>query len=233
MHISKQIEIIDLALYLEKEKILVFSDLHIGYEELLNKQGVLVPRFQLKDLIKRINNILDRVDAKKIIINGDLKHEFGTISQQEWSDTLEILNLFNNKEIILIRGNHDSILGPIADKKNIVIQDHYLVDDVYICHGNKIPDDEDFKKAKIVIIGHEHPCIAFRERKDEKYKCFLKGKWKNKVLLVLPSLNLVTQGTDITKEKLLSPFLQQNLDDFEVFAVENKIYDFGKLKELI
>lgn len=233
MHISKQIEIIDLALYLEKEKILVFSDLHIGYEELLNKQGVLVPRFQLKDLIKRINNILDRVDAKKIIINGDLKHEFGTISQQEWNDTLEILNLFNNKEIILIKGNHDSILGPIAEKKNIVIQDHYLVEDVYICHGNKIPEDDDFKKAKMIIIGHEHPCITFKERKDEKYKCFLKGKWKNKVLLVLPSLNLVTQGTDITQEKLLSPFLQHNLDDFEVFAVENKVYGFGKLKDLI
>jgi len=233
MHISKNIEIIDLALYLEQEKVLILSDLHIGYEEYLNKQGVLVPRFQLEDLTKKINNILDRIDASKIVINGDLKHEFGTISKQEWQDTIKILDLFNGKEVILIKGNHDTILGPIAEKKNIEIKDHYKINDIYICHGDKIPDDEDFKKSKIVIIGHEHPAVSFRERADEKYKCFLKGKWKNKLLLVTPSLNLVTQGVDITKDKTLSPFLQNHIDDFEVFVVENKVYDFGKLKELI
>lgn len=233
MHISKNIEIIDLALYLEQEKVLILSDLHIGYEEYLNKQGVLVPRFQLEDLTKRINNILDRIDASKIIINGDLKHEFGTISKQEWNDTMRILDLFNGKEVILIKGNHDSILGPIAEKKNIEIKDHCKINDVYICHGDKISEDEDFKKSKIVIIGHEHPAVSFRERSDEKYKCFLKGKWKNKLLLVTPSLNLVTQGSDITKDKTLSPFLQNHISDFEVFVVENKVYDFGKLKDLI
>jgi len=232
MHISKNISIIDLALYFEEEKVLVLSDLHIGYEEYLNKQGVLVPRFQLEDLAKKINNILDRVDAPKIIINGDIKHEFGTISKQEWQDTIKILDMFNGKEVILIKGNHDAILGPIAEKKNIEIKDHYKIGDVYICHGDKIPDDEDFKKSKIIIIGHEHAAVSFKERADEKYKCFLKGKWKNKLLLAMPSMNLVTQGTDVTREKLLSPFLQKNIDDFEVFVVENKTYNFGKLKDL-
>ena len=233
MHIHKQIEIIDLALYLEKEKILVLSDLHIGYEEYLNKEGVLIPRFQLEDMIKRINNILDRADVSKIIINGDLKHEFGTISKQEWQDTVKILDLFNGKEVVLIKGNHDTILGPIAEKNNITIQDYFSVGEIYICHGHKIPNDEEFKKSKILIIGHEHPAVSFRERKDEKFKCFLKGKWKNKLLLVMPSLNLVTQGSDVTKEKLLSPFLQNHISEFEVFVVENKVYDFGRLKELI
>lgn len=233
MHINKNIKIIDLALYLEKEKILVLSDLHIGFEEYLNKEGILIPRFQLEDLSRKIDLILERVSVKKIIINGDLKHEFGTISQQEWSDTMKILELFNNKEIVLIKGNHDTILEPIAKKKNIEIKDHYVADNIYICHGHKIPENEDFNKSKIVIIGHDHPCVSFKERKDERYKCFLKGKWKNKVLIVTPSMNLVTQGTDVTKEKLLSPFLQKNLDDFEVFVVENKTYDFGKLKEII
>ncbi|MBU4015741.1 hypothetical protein KJ878_06140 [Patescibacteria group bacterium] len=50
----KGIEIIDLGLLLNQEKILVFADFHIGYEEALNKQGILVPRFQFKDVIKRL-----------------------------------------------------------------------------------------------------------------------------------------------------------------------------------
>ena len=46
MEIAKGIEIIDLGLYIKKHKLLVFADFHIGYEESLNKQGVLIPRFQ-------------------------------------------------------------------------------------------------------------------------------------------------------------------------------------------
>ena len=40
------------------------------------------------------------------------------------------------------------------------------------------------------------------------------------------------EGTDILRDKILSPLLKQNLDNFEVFAVEDKIYKFGKLKNL-
>jgi metallophosphoesterase superfamily enzyme len=51
-------------------------------------------------------------------------------------------------------------------------------------------------------------------------------------LIVQPSFNLVTEGTDITKERLLSPFLKQDLGDFEVFIVSDKIYKFGKVKDI-
>jgi hypothetical protein len=36
----------------------------------------------------------------------------------------------------------------------------------------------------------------------------------------------------MTKERLLSPYLQQKLDNFEVFAVGDKTYRFGKLKNI-
>ncbi|GAJ17959.1 unnamed protein product, partial [marine sediment metagenome] len=66
----------------------------------------------------------------------------------------------------------------------------------------------------------------------EVFKCFLKGKYNRKVLIVQPSFNLVTEGTDITKEKLISPFLQQELRNFECYIVADKVYRFGKLKNL-
>ena len=58
MEIQRGIEIIDLALYLKKEKILIISDLHLGYEEALNKQGYLIPRFQFEEIIKKLKSIL-------------------------------------------------------------------------------------------------------------------------------------------------------------------------------
>ena len=88
---------IDLGLYLTKEQILVFSDFHLGYEEALQRRGVLIPRFQFKDTLKRLEQIFvdckkKKYVIKKIIINGDLKHEFGKISDQEWREILKLID---------------------------------------------------------------------------------------------------------------------------------------------
>ena len=80
MEIIKGIEICDLSLYLKGYKTLIIADLHLGYEESLNKKGVLVPRIQFKDTYERLNKILTSKKIETMIITGDLKHEFGVIN---------------------------------------------------------------------------------------------------------------------------------------------------------
>ncbi len=234
MRICNGIEILDLCLLIDKT--LVICDTHIGFEEALNKQGILVPRFQFTEIIKRLEPILKKVKVKTIVINGDVKHEFGTISDQEWRHTLKLLDfLAKYGKVILLKGNHDTILDPIAKKRDVEIKDYYTLKNNLIIHGDKLNNDvlKLLKKINIIIIGHEHPAISLKEgSRIELCKCFLKGKFKGKTLIVQPSFNLVTEGTDIIKEKLLSPFLQQNLDNFNVYVVEDKVYDFGKVKNL-
>ena len=234
MNILGKIKAIDLALYLDST--LVISDVHIGYEEALNKRGMMIPRLQFGEMIKRIEKILsEAVKVEKIIVNGDLKHEFGTISEQEWRNVLKFLDLLAKhcNEVILIKGNHDMILGPIARKRNVKVVDYYLINKILITHGDKIPSKDVLQQASTIIIGHEHPAVSLKDgARVETFKCFLKGKYKGKNLIVLPSFNEVIKGTNIMRDKTLSPFLKQNLDDFEVFAVEDKIYDFGKLGKL-
>ncbi len=236
MKIINNIEIIDLALYFDST--LVIADIHIGYEEVLNKKGILVPRTQLEEATKRLDKIFDRLKNRRIeriIINGDLKHEFGTISEQEWRNTLKFLDLLAKhcNEIVLIKGNHDTILGPIARKRNVKVMDNIMVGNVLITHGDKISGKETLNKASAIIMGHEHPAISLKkDSRTETYKCFLKGKYKGKDLIVLPSFNTLIEGTDILRDEILSPFLHQNLDNFEVFVVEDKVYNFGKLKNL-
>jgi len=228
MKILKNVEIVDLGLYLVKEKILIISDLHIGYEEALNKQGFLIPRFQFEDTLKRLKKILKKIQADTIVINGDLKHEFGSISKQEWNEVLGLVDFLKNYRVILVKGNHDNILKPMAEKGNMEIVERFDTEDISVVHGDKILD----KLNKVIIIGHEHPAISFSSRPDEKYKCFLKGKWKKHELIVMPSFLLISEGTDITKEKLLSPYLKQDLSSFRVYVVEDKVYDFGTLKNI-
>ena len=255
MKISPKIEIVDLSLYFNAT--LVIADVHIGYEEALNKQGILVPRLQLEEMLKRMDKIFRHLKNKKIeriIVNGDLKHEFGTISEQEWRNTLKFLDLLAKHcdEIILIKGNHDNILGPIAKKRNVKILENYLIEPVkkeyinektltikrtknkiLVVHGDKIPGKESLKDVSTIIIGHEHPAVSIKEGpRIERFKCFLKGKYKGRDLIVQPSFNPMAEGTDLLRDKILSPFLKQNLDSFDVFIVEDKVYEFGKLRNL-
>lgn len=231
MEILPNIEIVDLGLYLKKEKILAVSDFHLGYEEGMKEKGFLVPKFQLKDILIRLESILKKVKIEKIVINGDLKHEYGKILGQEWKDVLKLFDFLSDycKEIVIVKGNHDLFLGPVAWKRGLKIVEKHPVGDKLICHGHEMMQSA----AKVLIIGHEHPAIVLEaEGKREKFKCFLAGKSKGKEIIVMPSFNPLSEGTDILKRKLLSPYLE-DISEFKVYAAgEGRAFDFGKVKEL-
>src|SRR3989344_3723534 len=162
MEISKGIRILDTSLWFEAEKVLVINDLHIGYEEVLHRKGILVPRFQLEQITNKLKLILQKTKPAKLVINGDLKHEFGKVLTQEWREVLHFLDfvLAYVPEIIIIKGNHDPIIKPIADKKGLVVVEQYKVGETLIVHGDELVETT----AKRIVIGHEHPAITIRER---------------------------------------------------------------------
>ncbi len=121
MLIHPNIQVRDLGLYLMKEKVLIIGDLHVGYEAAMQRKGVLVPEFHFKDLEKRLLKMLDGVDT--VVINGDLKHEFGRINAGEWKNTKKLLELFKGKRLVFVQGNHDRIIKPL-------IKEMELVDDI-------------------------------------------------------------------------------------------------------
>jgi len=228
---------IDLGLWIVSSKTLVLSDFHIGYEEELNQKGVLLPRTLYKDIIDRLEGIFAQIkeNPETIVINGDLKHEFGRISRQEWKEAMRLIDYLERKctKLILVKGNHDTILGPIADKQNIKIVDEYVTGDILILHGHKEP--KELSGITAIIVGHEHPAIVLQDDvRREKYKCYLVGKYRGKLLIVQPSFNLLVEGIDVCTESLLSPIIS-NIDSFNAFVVdskEGKILAFGKVKEL-
>ena len=132
IEITQGIELIDHALWIPAHKLLAISDTHIGYEEALNKKGILVPRFGFGEMQARVKKIVEEIkkqtDIKIILVNGDLKHEFGTISDQEWRETLQFLDVLTaqSPEVIIVKGNHDTIIGPIARKREVKLVDYFI-----------------------------------------------------------------------------------------------------------
>ncbi len=234
----KGVELIDLGIYVKEQRVLIIADIHIGYEGALNKQGVFVPKFHFKDLIKRLESLFEFLDAHDhpvdtILVNGDLKHEFGVISDEEWRNVLKFLDFLRrrSKNVVLIRGNHDKALGPLADKRDVLFVDSFLLGDILVCHGDKVPVIP--SSVKTLIIGHDHPAVSLRDGlRVETFKSFLVGKYKRKNLIVQPSFNQLVEGTDVLKESPLSPFLHRDLSMFDVYIVADSVYYFGKVKKL-
>jgi len=201
---SPRIRFLNNALLIDNE-ILVLGDLHLGVLEHL--QGI--PNEQIKEILEKLREIFDyisklRIKIKKIVVLGDFKHKFGEISDSEWREGVRLIDYFiervGRKNIILIKGNHDSILDPIAKKRRLKLDDFYVHSEFIFMHGHKnekIKDKEILKdkKIKFVILGHLHPTITLSdEYKRERYKCFLFGKWKGKIVYILPSFGDSGQG---------------------------------------
>lgn len=231
MHILPGVRIIDLALLFEKESILCFSDTHIGYEDSLAKQGLMMPKQQFELTLKRLEKILDKAGpVETILINGDIKDDFGEITDAEWRELKQLFGFLDTKanNIILIKGNHDTFLPPIAKKFEITLLEKYEQGEFCFIHGDILPDT----KKRVIIIGHEHPALTMRDgSRRESFKCFLLGKYKKHELIVLPSFNQITEGHDILDGDRQSPLLE-NIDSFDVFVAGDEPLAFGKVRDL-
>jgi hypothetical protein len=247
LKLTDEVEALDLALYLSGERTLVLADVHLGYEAALLREGTLLPKRHLQALSDRLSRILDKLEISaenplhRVIINGDLSHQFGFLTYQESLDSFHLLNRLDAlcNEIILLKGNHDGNLMPLTESgKRVLVYDSYQLGSVLFMHGNK-ELEEIPESIKTIVIGHEHPAIGLRDRvtgRVELYKCFLVGEYRGAKLVVQPSFNPLAQGSDLTRESCLSPLLdERRILNFEVYPVSDEgiAIRFGLLGDLI
>lgn len=218
--------------------------MHIGYEYQLQQSGVLVPEHQIKEMIEELKKIFEKIkeerkEMKKIIFLGDIKHSFAYEWKEKnyFNEVLDFLRkYFREKDIILIHGNHDTIDYSFGRMKK-----YHIEDDIAFIHGHELFMEVLGKKVKMIVMGHLHPSVLISEKhgiKKEKYKCFLTGKFHGKEAVILPSFLGTIEGTTVNDynesyEDYFSIIPKKILINFEVHAVgEDKVYDFGKIKNL-
>jgi putative SbcD/Mre11-related phosphoesterase len=227
---------VDKAVFFPEEKILVIADLHLGYEENLN---IALPRSQFREIIDNLDKIFDYLDKskekiKEVVILGDLKHSFSENIDQEWGEIRRLFDFLKEKagKIVLIRGNHDNYLASIASRYEIEVRDYYIKGDKAFIHGDKKILEIEDKKIKLWILGHFHPAIRLEEKaKREIYKCFLKGGYKDKEIVILPSFFPLVEGQDVSKYDIEDTHLAYNfnLKEFSVYVPVSpeEILEFG------
>jgi len=232
--VLRQVFIHDSALFLEKFKALIVSDLHIGFEEVLINQGWLIPRTSFQEMFAKLKTLVKELKPETLIINGDLKHEFGVVNKQEWRQISELLAWAKTvSDLVLIKGNHDVLLKPVAKKQGLELYDYYKLGSFFITHGHKLFNTGN---CKVVIIGHEHAAVSVRtSTRIERFKAFIKTSWHGKRLILMPAFFNLTEGTDLLQENAKSPYLTDtDLENAELWVLNDNdqpLY-FGRWKHL-
>jgi putative SbcD/Mre11-related phosphoesterase len=199
----------DLCLHIPEERTVVVADLHIGYESALEAEGIHIPRIQTNAIKQSLAQIIEKYEPDRLVVLGDLKHEFSRNLGQEMRDVRAVLDSVSNQvEVILVKGNHDNYLENIVSRIQIPVVPQYKAAGLTFVHGHQPCAD------RPLIMGHEHPSIKIVEKVGAylKMPCFV--YLREEGILVLPAFSPLASGTDltgITPAEYLSPIMK-NID---------------------
>lgn len=219
------------------EKILVVTDLHLGYAESLRLAGLSFRTRVYEEVQRNLAALLER--AGKIdyfIILGDVKHTIGAILYEERKEIHAMISFIKEyaKHIVVIRGNHDALLEPLLRGLDVQLVDYFIRGEYAFLHGDRDFKEIYKKEVKCWCIGHMHPAIILREHmKEEHYKCFLDGSYKRKRLIVLPSFFSGSEGVDPREAdgRLAWP-VHFNAFSVRIVGENLEVLDFGILRKI-
>ncbi len=221
------------AALLLDENVLVVADLHLGYEAALEQEGLSIPRVQTKKIEQYLLGTIEAVRPSKVVVAGDLKHNFSRNLTQEWQDVARFVGALRGLvSLEVVKGNHDNYLGIILSEHGVPFRREVQHSGVRIVHGH-----EGVLTDAPTIMGHIHPSIRLKDSVGASLKdpCFLFEPARN--VLVLPALSLVSPGTDVASQDWsddISPMLASSgLSAFVPIAFSgDKALEFPTVGEL-
>ncbi len=181
------------CLFLERSKTIVIGDLHLGYEKALEDDGMYLPRMNTEAIREALNLIICKYEPNRIVLLGDIKHDFRRAKYESREDVRMIARLISDAaDLIIVKGNHDNYIQNIVAEMNIEVVDYIDVDGIRLEHGHIDSG------ARPVAIGHEHPSVRISGALigGIKLQCFI--YFRNDKVLVIPPFSLLSSGTDLS-----------------------------------
>ena len=153
------------ALFWEKEKALIFSDLHIGKTAHFRKNGIALANHVMKNDLERLSILIESFLPEKFIIVGDLLHAGNNSDVDEFCTWQK---QYPDIKFCLVEGNHDRISKTLEKKLCLDSRSASLeIDDIAFVH------DYDRGNPKFQITGHIHPGFIINSAvKRIKLPCF-------------------------------------------------------------
>lgn len=217
------------ALWMPDEGLLAVADLHLGYEGVLRREGVVIPRRQKAVIMDVLERLVLEHSPQTVLVNGDFKHDFSRNLDEEWYEVKEVLRFLKEKvRLVIVRGNHDNYLPNILRDMGIELRKSYKVGNYVFTHGHW-----DIKTRSSVVIGHEHPSLKLRDGIGAvlSVPAFVVGE----DFIVMPAFSPLALGSDVSSYPYLSPVLRKReMKDAKVFGADERegVLDFGTVSGL-
>ncbi len=194
------------ALWWEARRTLIVADLHLGKEGFFQSKGLPVPEGTGLADLARLGALVGRLDAREVLILGDLVHGPGA-----WSPALvDALDQALPRGRTLVPGNHDPTHAPVPDGLGFeLLKEGTRVEGMTLRHvptpgigsGHERLGVGDAAAGGMVasgagaqgpeLAGHLHPVYLLRGRGDAlRLPCFVVGARQ----LILPAFGSFTGG---------------------------------------
>jgi putative SbcD/Mre11-related phosphoesterase len=224
------------AALLSDENILVVADMHLGCESALENEGLSIPRVQTRKIGQYMTMMIDSLAPSKVVVAGDLKHNFSRNLVQEGQDVQRFIGILSGRiPLEVIKGNHDNYLGLILREYDVPLYRERSYGGVRIVHGHS-----GVLAGGVTLMGHIHPSLRLRDGVGASVKdqCFLYSD--SMQVLVLPALSIVFPGSDVIGQgssDTISPLLaKEGLSGFVPIAFSGekalKFPTVGELREI-
>jgi len=143
------------AAWLPEHRLLLVADAHLGKAQAFRRLGVPVPAGTTAENLRRLGDLIARMQPGEVVFLGDLLHAREGRSPATMAAIGRWRQAHAGVPMRLVRGNHDSRAGdPPGDWDFAVVDEPWRVGGWALCHHPQ------FLPGAYVLAGHEHPCVV-------------------------------------------------------------------------
>lgn len=173
------------ALYWPAREMLIVADLHFEKGAALARRGVLLPPYDTRTTLKRLQGLCRTFEPKEIVSLGDAFHESGVDAGMEESDAALLESLMRGRRFVWVLGNHDP--KPPARFAGEVCEEMH-------CGALTLRHAPSQGPAPGELAGHLHPSARVRtESRIQRRRCFASDGAR----LILPAFGAYAGGLNV------------------------------------
>jgi DNA ligase-associated metallophosphoesterase len=163
----------------QAQRTLLVADLHLDKGASFARRGILLPPYDTRATLERLDSVLDRLRPDRVIALGDSFHDAAASSLLDPADRVRLNALVARQDWVWVTGNHDPNAEGVAELN---------LDGIALRH-------EAVAGASFEISGHYHPKarLSVHGRMVAR-PCFMASTAR----LILPAFGAYTGGLDVT-----------------------------------
>lgn len=178
------------AVFWPRAHTLIVADLHWGKDETFRASAIPIPVGPVRADLLRLDAILNRTGAHRLLVLGDLWHARAGMSDSLFAELAVWRTAHADVRIELVHGNHDRRAGPPPAELRIAVRDEPAVESPFVFRH--FPDPS---PAGYVLGGHVHPAVTLRGEGQQRLRlpCF----WFGGQVGLLPAFGGFTGSADV------------------------------------